>query len=107
MFCYRHLRTANSYVLDFSETDATSAASCLSLELLSTSVFSWDKDTEEAVTEAAWFKVSLSEVDSAAGFVLLCFPLVATVLSLAATALTFSSLCSELFFLALLLSPLL
>ena len=53
MFCYRHIRTANSYVLDFSETDATSAASCLSLELLSTSVFSWDKDTEEAVTEAA------------------------------------------------------
>ena len=53
MFCYRHIRTANSYVLDFSETDATSAALRLSLELLSTSVFSWDKDTEEAVTEAA------------------------------------------------------
>ena len=52
MFCYCHMRTVNSYVLDFSETDATLAASCLSLELLSTSVFSWDKGAEEAVPEA-------------------------------------------------------
>ena len=47
------MTAANSYVLDFSETDATSAASCWSLELVSTSAFSWDKDTEEAVMEAA------------------------------------------------------